>query len=963
MKPCLWSEIVWRLFTDELTPAELASGEDHLRLCQDCRDQLNALTSTKPTAAVAFHCQGLSSSLAAGTAAAPLGFELLGVLGVGQTATVYQAWQLRLKRVVALKMFFGGWPTAEETRRRFQTEIEASASLNHPGVVQVFEVGTHQERPFLVLEYCAGGNLADRLRDGARPPREAAALIETLARILQEVHAAQLIHRDLKPANVLFDGSGRAKITDFGVVKRLNIDEVSTSTGNILGTPPYLAPEQIDGSAPVGPPCDVYALGTILYECLVGRPPFRAAAVVNLLDDVLHREPLPPRLVDQRLPRDLETICLKCLDKEPARRYHMAIELAEDLRRFLNGQPVKARRIGLAGRAWRWSSRNRLTAALVVSLFLTLGVGSIVCGWLWHQTMQNGRVAEENFQRTRRLLPDLVAAGNGPWHQVSERRHARRTALERANGLYSEFCADRPDDYQLRGERAEVLSALTEIALAEERYESARDTAQEALGLLATLPQDMRAEPHWRQMHADTLLKLVDAWRNLRQIDKMIGGYHEALEIYRQLADDRPENAEYLVAACEARLRLFVEPFHYLGQTDQQQPLLEDNRRRLTTYLRHGDSATVRLALVNTLHSLGNCYDRRGNNAAALECWREGYKWGAGLEVALPHEATAWSTPTMCARRLPSNEPGFLPPGQAILRLERAVQLVEASLVFDPDNIAAAMSLMNVTRNLADCYTHAGRPMDALRAQRRAFEIKPARPTFALALELERLEGLASLGWQEFRVGEKEMALGHARDTADGFEKFCADHAAEPVLLLDAVLFTSHVAPQLRHVGAHDQSRRVADQGLRVAQEIERQHPDAIHLRALSEAWNQRAKCLVHDDPDRVEEALAESVAVARRLVALDSENRFILDDKLCRLARHLGDVGRLREAVACLRECEGLWPGEANGLRGVASYYRKLAEQVSDGKNEHSPAQWDERNAYLAEAARLEKVADALQP
>src|SRR5262249_22210368 len=184
-------------------------------------------------------------------------------------------------RIVALKMLSVGWPNDAEAQRRFQVEIEAAASQNHPHIVQVLEVGTHQGRPFLVMEYCAGGSLAERLRNGPLPPRQAAALIELLARTLHTVHGNGFVHRDLKPANILFDGEDRPKVADFGVVKRLDAAGTPTPVGSVLGTPPYLAPEQIDGSAPAGSHCDVYVLGAILYECLIGRPPFRADNVAD----------------------------------------------------------------------------------------------------------------------------------------------------------------------------------------------------------------------------------------------------------------------------------------------------------------------------------------------------------------------------------------------------------------------------------------------------------------------------------------------------------------------------------------------------------------------------------------------------------------------------------------------------------------------------------------------------------
>ncbi|HTU91697.1 MAG TPA: serine/threonine-protein kinase, partial [Gemmataceae bacterium] len=384
MQSHLSAEKIAQLLSESMTPEESTAGDAHLRVCPDCRTKLDEATATTSAVSVALAPAVPLPSL---LSAAPPNFELICLMGVGKTATVYQARQLRLGRVVALKLLSGGWPSAAEAQRRFQAEIEAAASQNHPHVVQVFEVGTHQGHPFLVMEYCAGGSLAERLRDGPLPPRRAAELIELLARTLHSVHANCFVHRDLKPANILFDGEGRPKVADFGVVKRLDTAETPTPVGSLLGTPPYLAPEQIDGSAPAGFRCDVYALGAILYECLIGRPPFRADSVADTLFDVLSREPMRPRLADPRLPRDLETICLKCLEKEPAQRYGSALELAEDLHRFLNGQAVRARPVRLPGRTWRWLRRNPLPAALTAALLLAIITGLGICGRFWYQAV------------------------------------------------------------------------------------------------------------------------------------------------------------------------------------------------------------------------------------------------------------------------------------------------------------------------------------------------------------------------------------------------------------------------------------------------------------------------------------------------------------------------------------------------------------------------------------------------
>src|SRR5262245_14685053 len=281
--------------------------------------------------------------VAPSTGAAIPGYELLEELGRGGMGVVYKARQTRLGRTVALKMTLAGGHARPEDLSRFKAEAEAIARLQHPHIVQVYEVGEHDGLPFFCLEFCPGGSLDRKLNGTPLPPGQATALVEVLARAMQAAHEKGVVHRDLKPANVLLAEDGSPKISDFGLAKRL--DAVGqTHSGAVMGTPSYMAPEQAAGRVrDIGPLADVWALGAILYECLTGRPPFRAATTVDTLVQVVHDDPVPPGRLAPKLPRDLQTICLKCLQKEPHRRYGSAAELAEDLRRFQAGEPILAR--------------------------------------------------------------------------------------------------------------------------------------------------------------------------------------------------------------------------------------------------------------------------------------------------------------------------------------------------------------------------------------------------------------------------------------------------------------------------------------------------------------------------------------------------------------------------------------------------------------------------------------------
>jgi serine/threonine-protein kinase len=268
------------------------------------------------------------------------GYEVLGELGRGGMGVVYKARHFKLDRLVALKMILASGHAGAAELARFQTEAHAVARLQHPNVVQVYEVGEHEGKPFLALEFCPGGSLAQKLNHTPLPPRDAAALVETLARAMQAAHERHIIHRDLKPANVLLAQDGAPKITDFGLARKTD-EAGQTQSGAVLGTPSYMAPEQAGGkSVDVGPAADVYALGAILYETIVGRPPFKAATAMKTMNQVLHDDPVRPRQLQSTTPRDLETICLKCLRKDQTQRYKSAAELVEDVQRFLRGAPI-----------------------------------------------------------------------------------------------------------------------------------------------------------------------------------------------------------------------------------------------------------------------------------------------------------------------------------------------------------------------------------------------------------------------------------------------------------------------------------------------------------------------------------------------------------------------------------------------------------------------------------------------
>jgi tetratricopeptide (TPR) repeat protein/tRNA A-37 threonylcarbamoyl transferase component Bud32 len=389
------------------------------------------------------------------------GYEIEALIGRGGMGIVYEARHLRLNRKVALKMLIAGAYAGPHEQARFQREAEAVASLRHANIVQVYDVGDHQGWPYFTMELLEGGSLAQALAGTPQPARQAAVLLATLAEAIGEAHRGGIVHRDLKPANILLAADGTPKIADFGLARHFDGEPVLTQSGARMGTPSYMAPEQVVGKAgAVGPAADIYALGALLYEMLTGRPPFRGETVSETERQVVVNDPVPPSRLNPRVPRDLETICMKCLHKDPQRRYAHAAALAEDVRRFVEGRPIQARRISPLERAWRWCGRNPAGAALAATVLILLGLS--IGGALWVQRQQLERRMEAELRRGRARL----AIEEALRHQEDLRQQGRweeaRSELTLAETRLSDAASD-----ELRHRLIQGHSDLDEVIKAE----------------------------------------------------------------------------------------------------------------------------------------------------------------------------------------------------------------------------------------------------------------------------------------------------------------------------------------------------------------------------------------------------------------------------------------------------------------------------------------------------------------
>jgi tetratricopeptide (TPR) repeat protein len=545
------------------------------------------------------------------------GYEIQCELGRGGMGVVYKARQISLDRLVALKMILGGAHAGAAELARFRTEAEAVARLKHPNIVQIFEVGTQGGFPYCTLEYVDGGTLARRVAGIPQLPRYAARLTETLAGAIHAAHLRGIVHRDLKPANILLEPLGIGapggadgetetfdpdrwlpKITDFGLAKRLDVDSSQTQSGTLLGTPSYMAPEQADGQGrPITPSVDIYALGAILYELLTGGPPFRGTSLLETVMQVVHQEPVPPRRLQPKTPKDLETICLKCLEKDPRKRYASAELLGRDLHLFLGGRPIQARPVGAVERTWKWSRRRPAAAALIVTaavvLLTTLAGGYWLAGHErslrkeveksrdeveksrdeairernYAETQE--RQAAKNYQLARNAVDQMLTRiGQDRLASEPHMEEVRRDLLDRALFFYNKFLEERSTDPQTIAATAQASSRVGDIQELLGRPREAERAYSNAIDLFGQL----------KTPSAQHRYDLAGAYNNLGilyhsegQRSRAEKSLHEALTIKQSLTREFPDHVDFgwSLAKTENNWANFLQTGNRLAEAQQ----------------------------------------------------------------------------------------------------------------------------------------------------------------------------------------------------------------------------------------------------------------------------------------------------------------------------------------------------------------------------------------------------------
>lgn len=509
------------------------------------------------------------------------GYDVQQEIGRGGMGVVYLAHQQKLNRPVALKMVLAGGQATSTDRARFMSEAELAASIQHPGVVQVLEYGTFKGLPYFALEYCPNGSLSSRLDGTPMPARDAASLVVKLAQAMQAAHDRGIIHRDLKPANILMSVDGQPKITDFGLARRGDSSHGITATGAILGTPSYMSPEQAEGkSALIGPPTDIYSLGAILYECLTGRPPFRAATAVDTVMQVVREEPVPPSQLAPRLPRDLETICLKCLQKVPGRRYASAAALGDDLQRYLDGKPIAARPVSRAERAWKLARRHPALSIAAMAVFAVLMTAISIVGWKNQQVSaerdqafqaRNAAVAEQAknqqlvelaIEQQERLLSRITSA---EWSTSPALVAERQRLLEEVTRFYTQLVREEADDPTVLIKNADAHLRMAYLHMHRSNYSQAAEANLQARSSAERVLHEMRPD----DADASAMLVKSEALMGhlaMLRMDQKVGVEHytRAVELAEKQVERRPNNDDDRGQLAECYFSLA----QYFGQTD-----------------------------------------------------------------------------------------------------------------------------------------------------------------------------------------------------------------------------------------------------------------------------------------------------------------------------------------------------------------------------------------------------------
>jgi tetratricopeptide (TPR) repeat protein len=775
--------------------------------------------------------------LAPGDAVACFGdYELLGALARGGMGIVYRARQRSLNRPVALKMMLAGRHASADDIQRFKNEAEAAANLDHPHIVPVYEVGEHDGQSYLVMKLIEGASLAHLVGSGQwevgghDTSRRAAGLISTVARAVHHAHQRGVLHRDLKPSNILVDAQGQPYVTDFGLAKRVGGDIELTQSGAILGSPPYMAAEQATGCrGAVTTATDVYGLGAVLYALLTGRPPFQADSALETIEKVKACEPEPPSSINPRIDRDLETICLKCLQKVPQRRYASAQELADDLDRWLGGQPITARPVTRAERAWRWCRRNPAVAALtgaVASLAVMALVGLVVS----NRTIARERVeAERQRDEARQAVDDMYTEVAEQWlAQQAALEPVQNKFLQKALEYYQRFAGIEATDPQVRLKTAVAYDRVGLIQERLGRHPEAEAAYRRGLSILKQLTTDSPLLPEYRSGLSSIQRNLGNMLRAEGQLVEGERLMRESTALNEKLAADSPAVPAYrsgLARSYQKLGRLLSSSGHFAEAERACRRAIELGEKLAA------DSPAVpeyRSDLVDSHNLLVKIVVETGRLPEAEPVGRRAVELGEKLAAEAPSVpeyrialATAYANSAVALAKLGH-------PVEAGQALRQCIALQERLATDSPSVPGYRRNLANGQLNLGKVLDMTGQYAEAEQANRRAIALLeklasdvPSVPEYRSLLAASH----TNLGAALVRTGRRDEAEQSVRRTIALLEELTSDSPTVPEYRCDLAKNENNLAAVLEESGNHAEAEQRVRRAIWLSEKLSTESP------------------------------------------------------------------------------------------------------------------------------------------
>jgi tetratricopeptide (TPR) repeat protein len=853
------------------------------------------------------------------------GYEILGELGRGAMGVVYQARQGGLNRIVALKMILAGSHAGPNELARFRTEAQAVARLGHPHIVHVYDVGEHEGKPFFSLEYCPGGGLDKKLKGTPLLPREEARLVETLARAMAAAHEKPVIHRDLKPANVLLTEDGTPKVSDFGLAKKL--DEAGPSlTGDVMGTPSYMAPEQARGDSKQGPAADVYALGAILYETLVGRPPFKAATVRETLNQVVSDDPVSPRLLQPKTPRDLETVCLKCLRKDPAKRYAAAEALAEDLRRFQANEPILARPVGWGERAAKWVRRRPVIAALLLTIGLLTATAAVII--LAYNTKLAGERNAANAQRdeakaflalTRRAVDDYTTrVSQDPRMRERGLEDLRKELLQTAVAYYEEIARRRGDDPEIQEERGKAYVRLADITADIGALADAIPLYEQALDIFTRLVQSHPDVPSHRRVLATTHNKLALTYRHTDQPVRADAAFRLAVEQNESLAvaAGAPPDDEQSLVGVLGNLGNF---YRDTGRTDEAERFFE---RALAIVERlegeHADRPTFKRDLAATCRHLALALYATGRTKRAEELFKKALGIEEELVKAYEKEEDFQLHLAATLNNLAIIYTDTGRPGKAEEAYGWAVGLRDRLARAHPLVTSYRRELGQLHNNLGTLYTDTGRPekaveafLEALKQRTRLVDLDPT----VMEYQHDLAGTYSNLGFLYGRLGRPDDADKAFRGAELARATIAKANVSRPEYESERATLLNNRSNFYAETGQADKAEKALREAIAIWEKLTREQPSiTVYQAELAKSYNNLAGVLDSvGDRDGAEQTYKDALAIRKRLA---KEHPTVVEFQTLLATAHnnLGTVyhmkGQFENALAAYRKSLDLYEG-----------------------------------------------------